>query len=178
MAVKCFYWNISPFFSLHTWRLKRKIYICLSHAPYAGLPEHGNLRKQQSSSTNLGFLDGCNWSPLLWHFCTREQLQVKQAPYVKRFFIQPHHTQLHLWVIDSLFTEHFYHHLLKSQKTHPLHGVYCRSLSGPWPSVAPWQTGEALYPRGQSMIVLMWFLWYFVFQQKPRPHINRLPCAD
>lgn len=34
--------------------------------------------------------------------------------------------------------------------------------------------GEALCPRGQCAIVLMWFLWYFGSQ----PQINRLPCAD
>lgn len=33
-------------------------------------------------------------------------------------------------------------------------------------------------PPGQSVIVLMWPLWYLVLQQKPQPHINRLPCAD
>lgn len=64
-----------------------------------------------SQVVQFGFSDGCNWSPILWHFCTRELLQVKQAPYVKRlfffFFFYHHHIQLHLKVIDSLFTERF-----------------------------------------------------------------------
>lgn len=43
-----------------------------------------------SQVAQFGFSDGCNWSPILWHFCTRELLQVKQAPYVKRlFFFSP-----------------------------------------------------------------------------------------
>ena len=33
---------------------------------------------------------------------------------MSRGFFHHHHIQLHLKVIDSLFTEHFYHHVLKS----------------------------------------------------------------
>lgn len=133
-----------------------------------------------SQVAQFGFSDGCNWSPILWHFCTRELLQVKQAPYVKRlfFFFHHHHIQLHLEVIDSLFTELFYHHVLKPRESHPLHGVYCRSLLGPWPSVAPWQAGESPLPQRTVYDCFNVVSLVFRVPAKTQPHINWLPCAD
>lgn len=94
------------------------------------------------------------------------------------FFHHPHHIQLHLKVIDSLFTEHFYHHVLKSQESHPLQSVYCRSLFRRWPSVAPWQTGES--PLPQRIVYDCFNVVSLVFHvpAKSQPHINWLPCAD
>lgn len=97
---------------------------------------------------------------------------------MSRGFFHHHHIQLHLKVIDSLFTERFYHHVLKSQESHPLHGVYGRSLLGPWSSVAPWQTGESPLPQGKVCDCFNVVSLVFHVPAKTQPHINWLSCAD
>lgn len=85
---------------------------------------------------------------------------------MSKSFFHRRRIQLRLRVMDSLFTE-FHRRALRSQESHPLPGVYCRSLLVPWPWVAPWQTVEAVRPRVQCVIVLMWLLQCSVFLQKP-----------
>lgn len=97
---------------------------------------------------------------------------------MSRGFFHHHHIQLHLKVIDSLFTESFYQHVLKSQESHPLHGVYCGSPLGPWPSVAPWQTGESPLPQRTVCDCFNVVSLVFCVPAKTQPHINWLPCAD
>lgn len=109
-----------------------------------------------SQVVQFGFSDGCNWSPILWHFCKREPLQVKQAPYVKRLFSPPPPHPAASQSYRQLVHRVLLPSCPKVPRVTPIYSVYCRSLLGPWPSVAPWQTGEAFYPRGQYMIVLMW----------------------
>lgn len=97
---------------------------------------------------------------------------------MSRGFFHHHHIQLHLKVIDSLFTERFYQHVPKSQESHPLHGVYCRSLLGPWPSLVPWQTGESPLPQRTVCDCFNVVSLVFRVPAKTQPHINGLPCAD
>lgn len=86
MPVKCFYWNISFFSYVET--EKENIYMLVSCAICGGF-QSMETYVSTSQVVQFGFSDGCNWSPILWHFCTRELLQVKQAPYVKRVFSPP-----------------------------------------------------------------------------------------
>jgi len=42
--------------------------------------------------------------------------------------------------------------------------------------IVPTNLEESLYPREQCAIVLMWLLWYFVFQQKPTAYQLTAMC--
>lgn len=127
-----------------------------------------------SQVAQFGFSDGCNWSPILWQFCSKSNRRLVS----RGLFFHHHQIQLHLKVMDSLFTEGFYHHVPKSQESHSLHGVYCRSLIGPRPSVAPWQTGESPLPQRTVCDCFNVVSLVFCVPAKTQPHINWLPCAD
>lgn len=131
-----------------------------------------------SQVVQFGFSDGCNWSPILWHFCAREPLQVKQAPYVKRLFSPPPHpaaSQSYGQLVHrAAFTI-----MSRNPKSHTrCIGVYCRSPLGPWPSVAPWQTGESPLPQRTVYDCFNVVSLVFRVPAKTQPHINWLPCAD
>lgn len=133
-----------------------------------GLPEHGNLRKHQSSSTIWVF----RWLQLISHivtFSVEENCSKLNRRLMSRGFFHHHHIQLHLKIMDSLFTDH---HVPKSQERGLPCGVYCRSLLGPWPSVAPWQTEESPLPQRTVYDCFNVVTLVFGVPAKTQPHIN------
>lgn len=132
-----------------------------------GLPEHGNLRKHKSSSTT--------WvSPglqLIFHTVTVFVASQRHAICQETLLFNTinlaasySYRQLYQWRLLPLCPQIPGFPVIAEC----LLQVTDRAPGRQWPCG---RQGKALYPKGQCVIVLMWFLWYFVFQQKPN-HIS------
>lgn len=146
---------------------KEPLYMLVSCAICGGF-QSMEIYVSTSRVVQLGFSQGCNWSSILWPFL----LQVKHMPYVKKLFF----LTLSILAASYSYRQLYQWRLLPLCPQIPgvpvtaecLLQVTDRAPGRQWPCG---RQGKALYPKGQCVIVLMWFLWYFVFQQKPN-HIS------
>lgn len=132
-----------------------------------GLPEHGNLCKHKSSSTTwvfpglqLIFHTVTVFAPSQTHAICQETLLFNTMNLAASYSYR----QLYQWRLLPLCPQT----PGVTVTAECLLQVTDRAPGHQWPSG---RQGKALYPKGQCVIVLMWFLWYFVFQHKPN-HIS------
>lgn len=117
-----------------------------------------------SQVAQFGFSDGCNWSLILWQFSYKSNRRLVSRDLF--FTTIKSSCILKLWTscLQSAFTI-----MSQNPKSHTDCTVF---IAGHWQGSSRQRhrgrQGKAL---GQCMIVLMWFPWYFVFQQKPN-HIS------
>lgn len=141
------------------------------------LPENGNLRNHWSSCTIWVF----RWLHLIPHIVTF--LYKRAAPSQTYTLCQGavcfhhHQIQMGLRVLDSFFHSVFII-VPRKYKSHshctvfiPSHSHKALIVSD---TVADWGCPST---KEQSVIVLMWFLWYCVFHQKLN-HVSTVCCVQ
>ena len=128
-----------------------------------------------SQVVQFGFSVGCNWSPILWHFCTRAQLQVKQMPYVKRLFSPPPHTaasQSYRQLVHGALFPSCHHKVTATAQCLLQATIRALAFSG--------TLADRGSPLPQRTVYDCLDVVYLVFlvPVKTQPQINWLLCAD